>query len=210
MESKIQKYEDYAIVEEPYYEEIGSEVFDFEVAYSIKRPLALVGPTGCGKTALATYMAYKLRQDLVEVTKENGKPSRVSKMSQAEKQLDGKIVFPYIEIPCHEDLTETHLLGRYDLNDQWLPGPLYIGATNGGIVVLDEFVESRPDARVLLHSLTDDRRVLPVAKKGEVITPPDNFMVVVCYNPGYQVRAKELKASTRQRFPTIEMDYPPA
>jgi len=86
----------------------------------------------------------------------------------------------------------------------------YIGATNGGIVVLDEFVESRPDARVLLHSLTDDRRVLPVAKKGEVITPPDNFMVVVCYNPGYQVRAKELKASTRQRFPTIEMDYPPA
>lgn len=208
MEGKIVRYEDYAVTEEPYYEEIEQEVTDFRIAYENKRPLSLIGPTGCGKTTLAHYMAYILRQDLISVDKAGGGVS-VHKLSKAEKQANGQIAFPYIQVPCHEDLTETHLVGRYGLNNEWLPGPLYIGATKGGIVVLDEIVEARKDAVVLIHSLTDDTRVLPVPKKGEVVIPPDNFMVVICYNPGYQVKSKDLKPSTRQRFPTIEMNYAP-
>ncbi|MAH03204.1 AAA family ATPase [Candidatus Pacearchaeota archaeon] len=203
---KITKYEDYSIVDEPYYEPVGNEITDFQVAFNCKRPLSLIGPTGCGKTTLALYMAYKLRQDLITKT-DKGK-TEVLEFSKSESQTGNKIAFPYIEIPCHEDMTETHLVGRYGLNNEWLPGPLYIGASRGGIVVLDEIVEARKDAVVLLHSLTDDRRVLYVAKKGEVITPPDNFMVVTCYNPGYQIRSKNLKQSTAQRFPTIQMNYP--
>ncbi|HII72432.1 TPA: CbbQ/NirQ/NorQ/GpvN family protein [Candidatus Woesearchaeota archaeon] len=205
MEAIIKPYKDYAIIEEPFYLEINNEVTDFTVAFRRKRPLSLIGPTGCGKTTLATYMSYRLRQDMIT----GGDITKVAKFSQAEKQAGGSIAFPYIEIPCHEDMTETHLVGRWGLNGEWLPGPLYIGSTQGGIVVLDEIVEARKDAIVILHPLTDDRRVLPVPKKGEVIQPPDHLMVVICYNPGYQVKSKDLKPSTRQRFPTIVMDYPP-
>ncbi len=180
------KYKDFTIKEKPYYEPVGKEIQLFEAAYDSKRPVALVGPTGCGKTQLASFMAYSI----------------------ASRNKEKK--FPYIEIPCNEDVTERHLLGGMGVDGKWHPGPLYTLAKTGGMLVLDEIVEARKDVTVLLHPLTDDRRYLPVTRKGEVLTPPDDFMVVVCYNPGYQVRNKNLKPSTRQRFVTIEMDYPNA
>ncbi|MBS3137583.1 AAA family ATPase [Candidatus Woesearchaeota archaeon] len=182
LESKVTRFEDYRISKAPYYEPVGNEVLLFQMAYENKRPVSLRGPTGCGKTTLTEFMAYTLGLDIT--------------------------AFPYIEVPCHEDITETHLLGRYDLDGKWLPGPLYIGAKYGGMVVLDEFIESRPDVRVLTHSVTDDRRVLSVSKTGEVIQLPDNFMLVTCYNPGYQIKSKVLKPSTAQRYITIDMGYP--
>ena len=35
-------------------------------------------------------------------------------------------------------------------------------------------------------------------------------MLVISYNPGYQSVLKDLKQSTRQRFLSLEFDYPPA
>ena len=63
---------------------------------------------------------------------------------------------------------------------------------------------------VVIHPLTDTRRVLPVEKRGELVRAPDSFMLVVSYNPGYQSVLKELKQSTRQRFIALDFDYPPA
>lgn len=188
-------------MDEPYYEVQGREVEDINIAFLNKRPVALVGPTGCGKSQLAEYMAYSLRQNMI-------RKDGVFAISQAEKQDNGSIAFPYIEVPCHEDMTETYVLGRHGLQGEWLPGPLYTAAKYGGIIVLDEFAESRKDLITLIHSIADDRRVLPVAKKGEVITPPDHFMLITCYNPGYQLKTNDLKPSTRQRFITLRMDYP--
>jgi nitric oxide reductase NorQ protein len=202
----IVKYGNYAVTDKVYYEPVGNEVTNFKIAYECRLPVSLIGPTGCGKTTLAMKMAYELNQRYTQIDK-NGN-AIVADFPKAENQLGNKIAFPYIEIPCHEDLTETHLVGRYNFNDEWLPGPLYTAAKNGGMVVLDEIVEARKDAIVLLHGLTDDRRVLYISKKNEIITPPEDFMVVICYNPGYQFKTKDLKPSTRQRFTTINMDYP--
>lgn len=190
MQGKTIDIKDYIVTEEPYYEPVGNEIEIFEMAFRLRRPLALLGPTGCGKTALATYMAYKLRKDIHA----NG----------------ASVLFPYIEVPCHEDLTVNDLVGRHGFDGIWQPGPLYLGAKHGGIVLLDEVVEARKDAIVMIHSLADDRRHLPVVKNGEVLVPPEHFMLVVCYNPGYQIKSKDLKPSTRQRFVTLEMDYPSA
>jgi len=185
----------YEVTEEPFYKPVGQEVLQFHLAFENKRPVCLRGPTGCGKTALTEYMAYHLRN------------------SVQKKNIGKEISFPYIEIPCHEDITEAHLLGRADLvTGKWLPGPLYTAACSpyGALVVLDEFIEARPDVRVLTHSMTDDRRVLSVSRTGEVIELPDSLMLVTCYNPGYQVRSKVLKPSTAQRYVTIDMNYPQA
>ncbi|MFM7841777.1 MAG: CbbQ/NirQ/NorQ C-terminal domain-containing protein, partial [Nitrospira sp.] len=75
---------------------------------------------------------------------------------------------------------------------------------------LDEVVEARKDTTVIIHPLSDDRRLLPIEKKGQVIEAVDDFLLVISYNPGYQSVLKDLKQSTKQRFMAIEFTYPPA
>jgi nitric oxide reductase NorQ protein len=79
----------------------------------------------------------------------------------------------------------------------------------GGICYLDEVVEARKDVTVVLHPLTDDRRILPLERTCEELVAPKSFMLVVSYNPGYQTLLKALKPSTRQRFVAIEFGFLP-
>ena len=194
--------EEYIIEEEPFYVPIRDEVKLFEVAYSEKIPVLLKGPTGCGKTRFLEYMAYRLGRPLT-VVKPRSRQTGASSKQQA---------IPLITVACHEDLTASDLVGRYLLegdSTKWIDGPLSRAVKAGAICYLDEIVEARKDTTVLVHPLTDHRRILPVEKKGEVIEASDGFLLVVSYNPGYQSTLKDLKQSTRQRFVAIEFDYLP-
>jgi nitric oxide reductase NorQ protein len=145
-------------------------------------PLLLKGPTGCGKTRFVAHMAAKLGRPLYTVS-------------------------------CHDDLSASDLIGRYLLKGgetEWVDGPLTRAVREGAICYLDEVVEARKDVTVVLHPLTDDRRILPIERTGETIAAGPNFMLVASYNPGYQNIMKTLKPSTRQRFLAIEFDFPAA
>ncbi len=174
--------QDYRIEEEPVYLPIKDEVELFEIAYENQLPLMLKGPTGCGKTRFLSHMAYKMET-------------------------------PLITVACHEDLTTSDLVGRYLLDGSstyWQDGPLTLAVKHGGICYLDEVVEARKDTTVVIHPLTDDRRILPMEKRGQILEATDNFMLTVSYNPGYQTVLKDLKQSTKQRFITITFDFPAA
>ncbi len=172
--------EKYKVTNEPYYLPIKQEVELFEAAYAARLPVMLKGPTGCGKTRFVEYMAYLMNR-------------------------------PLITVACHEDLSATDLVGRFLLEGEetvWHDGPLTTAVRSGAICYLDEVVEARKDTVVIIHPLTDDRRRLPIEKRGTVIEAPPEFMLVVSYNPGYQSILKDLKQSTRQRFVAMEFDYP--
>lgn len=165
----------------PYYDSVGNECAMFEHAYAQRLPLLLKGPTGCGKTRFVSHMAARL----------------------------GK---PLFTVSCHDDLTAADLTGRFLLQGgetRWVDGPLTRAVREGGICYLDEVVEARKDVTVVLHPLTDDRRLLPLERTGELLEAPDDFMLVVSYNPGYQHILKSLKPSTRQRFVAMSFDFPP-
>ena len=171
----------YRITQEPFYVPLANELDLFRTAYLNRMPVMLKGPTGCGKTRFVQHMAYQLKR-------------------------------PLITIACHEDLTASDIVGRYLLRGDetvWADGPLTLAVKHGAICYLDEVVEARKDTTVVIHPLTDDRRILPIEKKGQVIEAVDEFMMVISYNPGYQSVLKELKQSTRQRFLGIEFGYPP-
>lgn len=190
--------EEYQLDVEPYYVPIQDEVELFEAAYKQKLPLIFKGPTGCGKTRFVEYMSYKLGAELTKVTKNDADDSAVN--------------LPLVTIACHEDLTGSDLVGRYLLEGDrtvWLDGPLTRAVKAGGICYLDEVVEARKDTTVLIHPLTDHRRILPIEKRGELLQAADGFLLILSYNPGYQSALKDLKHSTRQRFVSIEFDYPP-
>jgi nitric oxide reductase NorQ protein len=117
-----------------------------------------------------------------------------------------------VTVACHEDLTATDLIGRYLLQGDhtvWMDGPLTRAVRGGAICYLDEVVEARKDTTVVIHSLTDHRRLLPIDKTGELLEAHPDFLLVISYNPGYQSVLKDLKPSTRQRFAAIEFHYPP-
>jgi nitric oxide reductase NorQ protein len=174
--------QEFKITEEPYYLPIKDEVGLFKIAYENSLPLMLKGPTGCGKTRFLSHMAYSIGA-------------------------------PLITIACHEDLTTSDLVGRYLLDGsstRWQDGPLTLAVKYGGICYLDEVVEARKDTTVVIHPLTDDRRILPLEKRGQILEAKDSFMLTVSYNPGYQTVLKDLKQSTKQRFITITFDFPSA
>ena len=189
--------EEYAVHDEPYYLPIGDEVELFETAYEERIPVLLKGPTGAGKTRFVEYMAYRLGRPMMKAT---------SSGEQAEHRM------PLITVACHEDLTASDLVGRYLLDTdgtRWTDGPLTRAVKVGAICYLDEVVEARKDTTVLIHPLTDYRRLLPIEKLGQVIEAAEGFLLVISYNPGYQSALKDLKHSTRQRLIAIELDYPP-
>jgi nitric oxide reductase NorQ protein len=166
----------------PYYRPVGDECALFEKAWRHRLPLLIKGPTGCGKTRFVAHMAARLGRELTTVS-------------------------------CHDDLTAADLTGRWLIRGGetvWQDGPLARAVRAGGVCYLDEVVEARKDVTVVLHPLTDDRRILPLERTGETLEADDGFMLVVSYNPGYQNILKSLKPSTRQRFVAIEFDYPPA
>lgn len=171
----------------PYYLPIGDEAEIFTAAFACRLPVLLKGPTGCGKTRFVEWMAAR-------VGAENG--------------VDDNL----ITVACHEDLTGSDLVGRYLIKGDetiWVDGPLTQAVRRGAFCYLDEVVEARKDTTVLIHPLTDHRRMLPIDKRGEIIEAHPGFLLIISYNPGYQSVLKDLKHSTRQRFVTIEFDYPP-
>ena len=180
-----------SFVEEPYYLPLADEVAVFEAAYASRLPVLLKGPTGCGKTRFVEHMTWRL----------------YTQTESLRRNLDD----PLITVSCHEDLTATDLVGRYLLKGDetvWQDGPLTQAVRNGAICYLDEIVEARKDTTVLIHSLTDHRRVLPIDKTSEILSAHDDFLLVISYNPGYQSILKDLKPSTRQRFVSLTFDYP--
>lgn len=170
----------YRVSTQPYYRPVADEVDLFEAAYSVRMPMMLKGPTGCGKTRFVEYMAWKLQK-------------------------------PLITVACNEDMTASDLVGRFLLDAQgtrWQDGPLAMAARLGAICYLDEVVEARQDTTVVIHPLTDNRRVLPLEKKGELVKAHPDFQIVISYNPGYQSLMKDLKQSTKQRFGALDFNYP--
>src|SRR3990170_1806621 len=193
--------EEYILTDEPFYLPVSDEIQLFEASYEQRIPVLLKGPTGCGKTSFVEHMAYRL-----------GRPLRVIKRgaTPAEDETTGGL--PLVTVACHEDLTASDLVGRYVIegdSTKWIEGPLSRAVKAGAICYLDEIVEARKDTTVLIHPLTDHRRILPVEKRGQMIEAHENFLLVISYNPGYQSVLKNLKHSTRQRFVAIEFGYPP-
>ena len=170
----------YRVTKEPYYRALADEIDLYEAAYSVRMPVMLKGPTGCGKSRFVEYMAWKLNKPLITIA---------CNEDMTASDLVGRFLL---------DVSGT----------RWQDGPLTVAARIGAICYLDEVVEARQDTTVVIHPLTDHRRQLPLEKKGELVDAHEDFQIVISYNPGYQSMMKDLKQSTKQRFGGMDFDYP--
>ena len=134
----------------------------FEAAHQDGTAVMLKGPTGCGKTRFVEYMAWRLGRPLVTVA-------------------------------CHDDLSASDLTGRYLIRGGetvWQDGSLTLAARHVAFCYLDEVVESRQDVVVVIHPLSDHRRLLPIEKHGEIVEAAPGFQLVASYNPGTSTHSR--------------------
>ena len=138
-------------------------------------------------------MAWKLGRPLTVIKEGVQGFGRKRNRSDVQEVREGEVRVPLVTIACHEDLTASDLVGRYLLDAEgtrWIDGPMTRAVKAGAILYLDEVVEARKDTTVLIHPLTDHRRILPVEKTGSIIEADDRFLLCISYNPGYQSALK--------------------
>ena len=102
----------YRVATQPYYRPVADEVELYEAAYSVRMPMMLKGPTGCGKTRFVEYMAWRLNKPLITVACN--------------------------EDMTASDLVGRFLLDAQ--GTRWQDGPLAMAARYGAICYLDEVV----------------------------------------------------------------------
>jgi nitric oxide reductase NorQ protein len=168
------------MVREPYYRTVSDEVELYEAAYSVRMPMMLKGPTGCGKTRFVEYMAWKLQKPLITVACN--------------------------EDMTASDLVGRFLL---DSNGtRWQDGPARSGRPSWRDLLSGRSGRGAPGHH--RGDPPADRRAARAAagkKRGVDQAHPD-FQIVISYNPGYQSLMKDLKQSTKQRFGALDFNYP--
>ncbi|MEB8487444.1 AAA family ATPase [Acidithiobacillus ferriphilus] len=154
-----------------------------------ERPLWVYGPTGCGKTHLAKWIAHHTRRGLIRFSA-NGSTD-VEDLVGHLTLVDGEVI--------HQD------------------GPITTGMRQGQMVVIDEGDLIAPDVLTALHAVLEGEPL--VLNKGGVVTvvPRPGFQIIVTANSrgdganrnSYK-GTKELNQATLNRFYRIEMDYMPS
>ena len=132
---------------------LGNEIELFEAAYLQEDPRPAEG-------------THWVRQDTV--CRAHGPPAEPALLVRQQNGSEVRSV-PLVTVACHEDLTASDLVGRYLIDAEgtrWIDGPLTRAVKVGAICYLDEIVETRKDTTVLIHPLTDHRRILPIENAG--------------------------------------------
>ena len=153
----------YRITEEPYYRPVADEVELYEAAYSVRMPMMLKGPTGCGKTRFVEYMAHKLNKPLITVACN--------------------------EDMTASDLVGRFLLSAS--GTEWQDGPLAIAARHHAVpfVVAAPSSTLDPSTPTGCEIVIEQRAPEEVLVIAGVETAPDDVCV---YNPAFDVTPADL------------------
>lgn len=146
-------------------------------------PVRLVGPTGCGKTAIIKWLAEQTGNGYRRL------------------QLNGTT-----DIDSFVGKWLINKEGTY-----WEDGVLVQAMQEGLWLVLDEINAALPEVLFALQSVLDDDRMLVIAEKGgAIIKPHPNFRVFATMNPPDKyVGTKDLNKALIDRFVvSLPVDYP--
>ena len=162
-------------------------------------PVHLIGPTGCGKTALAIHIAEKLEKPVVWI---NGD----------EELTTHELIGGYSRIEM-KSLRDKYIHNVYKSQDiiepQWVNNPLALACQRGYTLIYNEFSRSKPEANNILLSVLEEGVLELPTKFGEeryVKVHPDFNLILTSNNIEY-VGVHQPQDALLDRIAAIYMDY---
>jgi len=162
-------------------------------------PVHIIGPTGCGKTALAIRMAEKL-----------GKPAVWINGDEAITTSD--LIGGYSKIEM-SSLRDKYIHNVYKDKDviepMWVSNPLTIACMNGYTLIYNEFSRTKPEANNVLLSILEEGVLELPTKFGEerYVKVHPNFNVILTSNNIEYAGVHKPQDALLDRMPAIHMDY---
>lgn len=155
-------------------------------AYNAGLFVGLVGPVGCGKTALCRKFAYDLKREFYWVTF-----SDLVRPATLIGSFDPTLVFKYGFSP-----------------DSYIPGPFTLAALKGGVFLANEL--NRGDDYVLnsmLDAMEEKRLYIPQLKTW--LKVDKEFYVIAAMNPAELKGTRKLPSAIKDRIKVwIHLGYP--
>lgn len=155
-------------------------------ARSLKRPLRIHGPRGCGKSEHAEQFCARLNLPVVKFACHN--QVEITDLLGSWLLVEGKMV--------------------------WQDGPLTIAARNGYVFILEEDDALNPGLRLVMQDIVRGKPLVLAAKGGEVIKPREGFWVIATSNTrgagnesGDHHGVVHQNKASLERFYHYEMDY---
>ncbi len=186
MESKKIKdiKEDINLVLEGQYKDAYNAMTD---AYNAGLFVGLVGPVGCGKTALCRKFAFDMDREFYWVTF-----SDLVRPSTLIGSFDPTLVFKY-----------------GFASESYIPGPFTLSALKGGVFLANEL--NRGDEYVLnsmLDAMEEKRLYIPQLKTW--LQVDEEFYVIAAMNPSELRGTRKLPSAIKDRIKVwIHLGYPP-
>ena len=160
------------------------------------RFLRLIGPPGCGKSALTRAIAWRLwRERGREVEERDGAPFYGFVEILGGPSSDEYSPFRQEFVPDRSDGS------RIRLQDS----PYVTAMREGWVVLVDEANVINERALLSINSCFDGRTLLTLPSEGTSVTAAPGWFCVIAYNPGL-VGATDIPDAWRSRFPaTLEV-----
>ncbi|MHA1239552.1 MAG: AAA family ATPase [Promethearchaeota archaeon] len=155
-------------------------------AYNAGLFVGIVGPVGCGKTALCRKFAFDMNRDFYWVTF-----SDLVRPSTLIGSFDPTLVFKYGFAP-----------------ESYIPGPFTLSALKGGVFLANEL--NRGDEYVLnsmLDAMEEKRLYIPQLKTW--LSVDEEFYVIAAMNPAELKGTRKLPSAIKDRIKVwIHLGYP--
>lgn len=160
-----------------------SIIEDALTALLLGKNVLLKGPTGSGKTRLATLLAAFMQQPMYAIN--------------CSVDLDAEALLGYKTLD-YDDNQKAHIT--------FVPGPVEKAMKRGQLLYIDEINMAKADTLPILNGAMDYRRMILNPFTSETIRASKGFGVIAAINEGY-VGTTPLNEALKNRFVVIDVPY---